>query len=247
MASADSKYLKTLYVLIKDTLNSLSVSWKNLDEKSEATYKIWKDENGVRLYRIITNCLISMDKAIQYLQFTEKYLDSLITIVEEYENIKFDDFSTVQRSSENLNSYETKRNTIDNIKEWLSKVNPHYNGDVFSPYSNNCGSCAITVFKKLNGEKLHEASRNTYSIEEMNQLTGKVQTPMTPQQIHDYLVSQGAGSHAVIGIDRSGNVPGHWFNAYYDGMEVYVIDGQTNTVSVWPPDEDNIINWDMSI
>lgn|GEM_PF-5063034 len=57
MASADSKYLKTLYVLIKDTLNSLSVSWKNLDEKSEATYKIWKDENGVRLYRIITNCL----------------------------------------------------------------------------------------------------------------------------------------------------------------------------------------------
>ena len=40
---------------------------------------------------------------------------------------------------------------------------------------------------------------------------------------------------------------GHWFNAWCDGKKVYAIDGQTGTVSDWPPDYGNVTNWDMSV
>ena len=57
----------------------------------------------------------------------------------------------------------------------------------------------------------------------------------------------GAGSHAIIGIDRTQG-PGHWFNTYCpDGKNVYAVDGQTGKISDWPPDYGNVTNWDMSI
>jgi hypothetical protein len=69
---------------------------------------------------------------------------------------------------------------------------------------------------------------------------------MTPDQIADSLRAMGAGSHCVVGIDRSTG-DGHWFNAYFDGDTVWSIDAQTGTRSPWPPNEPNATNWDASI
>ena len=136
--------------------------------------------------------------------------------------------------------------SIKDVASWLPNINPHYYGSPYSPYSTNCGKCAASVFKRLEGNSNAAAGIGTLSVEEMNAVTGKTQTPMTPGKISDYLISQGAGAHAVVGIDRAkGN--GHWFNAYYDGQKVYAIDGQDGTVSDWPPDYGDVISWDVSV
>jgi hypothetical protein len=84
----------------------------------------------------------------------------------------------------------------------------------------------------------------------MEAATGLRQVPATPAQIQQYLIDQGAGAHTVVGVDRAG-APGHWFNAYYDGTNVYAIDGQTGQVLRWPPNMDlpgrPAINWDMGV
>lgn len=124
--------------------------------------------------------------------------------------------------------------SIDDVGGWLSDVNPKFDPwDVDSPYSSNCGSCALAVENRLNGNSDAVATDSTLSIEEMEQQTGMEQVSMQPDEIEQYLISQGPGSHAIIGIDRSEG-PGHWFNAYYDGEKVYALDGQTGTTEGWP-------------
>lgn len=137
--------------------------------------------------------------------------------------------------------------SIDDVGGWLSDVNPKFDPwDVDSPYSSNCGSCALAVENRLNGNSDAVATDSTLSIEEMEQQTGMEQVSMQPDEIEQYLISQGPGSHAIIGIDRSEG-PGHWFNAYYDGEKVYALDGQTGTTEGWPPDYGDVVNWDVSV
>lgn len=135
---------------------------------------------------------------------------------------------------------------INDIAKWLPEINSNFNGDQFSPFSNNCGLCAAAVFKRFEGDITAVASIGTLNIGEMNIITGRTQTSMSPGQISDYLISQGAGAHAVVGIDRKDSY-GHWFNAFYDGQNVYTIDGQTGTISDWPPDYGVVTNWDVSV
>lgn len=137
--------------------------------------------------------------------------------------------------------------SIDDVGDWLSDVNPKFDPwDVDSPYSSNCGSCALAVENRLNGNSDAVATDSTLSIEEMEQQTGMEQVSMQPDEIEQYLISQGPGSHAIVGIDRSEG-PGHWFNAYYDGERVYALDGQTGTTEGWPPDYGDVVNWDVSV
>lgn len=126
--------------------------------------------------------------------------------------------------------------SIDDVGTWLSDVNPQYDPwDVDSPYSSNCGSCALAVERRLEGQDDAVATDSTLTVEEMQEQTGMEQVPMQPEEIQQYLIDQGPGSHAIVGIDRSEG-PGHWFNAYYDGERVYALDGQTGTTEGWPPD-----------
>lgn len=134
--------------------------------------------------------------------------------------------------------------SIESVKGWVGSINPNPGND---PRRNvNCGQCAAAVFKRLNGDNTAVAGLGTYSIPEMNQLTGKTQTTMSPDQIKNYLISQGPGSHAVVGVDRASGA-GHWFNAYYDGHQVYTIEGQGGEIRGWPPDYGNVVHWDVSI
>lgn len=134
--------------------------------------------------------------------------------------------------------------SIESVKGWVGSINPNPGND---PRRNvNCGQCAAAVFKRLNGDNSAVAGLGTYSISEMNQLTGKTQTSMSPDQIRNYLISQGPGAHAVVGVDRASGA-GHWFNAYYDGHQIYTIEGQGGEIRGWPPDYGNIVHWDVSI
>ncbi|MGY4645722.1 toxin glutamine deamidase domain-containing protein [Cellulomonas sp. URHB0016] len=131
------------------------------------------------------------------------------------------------------------------IEEWIGDVNPGYTGDPFDPRSVNCGRCAESVQGVLHGGPLKPAGPGTYSIEEMEAITGLRQIEMTPEEIAEALSSGGAGSHAVVGIDRAAG-SGHWFNAYFDGDRVVAVDGQTGQILDWPPDF-GAIRWDAAI
>ncbi|UKA53419.1 hypothetical protein LFT45_17080 [Arthrobacter sp. FW305-BF8] len=140
--------------------------------------------------------------------------------------------------------------TLQGISGWIGDINPGYDSNSFSPRSTNCGACALAVFEKLSGRDMGPAGTTTFSISEMEALTGKKQVPMTPGEIADALIQQGPGAHAVVGIDRQQG-PGHWFNAYYDGQQVVAIDGQSGTVSGWPLDYGSpdcpVTTWDAGI
>ena len=138
--------------------------------------------------------------------------------------------------------------TLEDVSDWINDINPNYDPfDWQSPYSNNCGSCAFAVEQRLDGNTdISATSENIGTIEEMNKITGMEQVAMSPDEIKDYLVSQGPGSHGIVGIDRVSG-PGHWFNAYYDGEKVVAIDGQTGEINDWPPDYGDVTNWDISV
>ncbi|QQG99546.1 hypothetical protein HBE99_24095 [Mycobacteroides chelonae] len=143
--------------------------------------------------------------------------------------------------------------SVSDIGNWLHEIN---NGPGMDPYDParavNCGQCALAVDQRLSGATPDAtAGHGTLSIEEMEAATGRQQVAATPSEIEKYLVDQGPGSHTVVGVDRSGDMAGHWFNAYYDGKNVYAIDGQTNEIIGWPPDMDMpgypVTNWDMGV
>nr|WP_050549054.1 toxin glutamine deamidase domain-containing protein [Mycobacteroides abscessus] len=143
--------------------------------------------------------------------------------------------------------------SVSDISNWLHEIN---NGPGMDPYDParavNCGQCALAVDQRLSGATPDAtAGHGTLSIEEMEAATGRQQVAATPSEIEKYLVDQGPGSHTVVGVDRSGDMAGHWFNAYYDGKNVYAIDGQTNEIIGWPPDMDMpgypVTNWDMGV
>ncbi|MEE1044332.1 MAG: toxin glutamine deamidase domain-containing protein [Olegusella sp.] len=140
---------------------------------------------------------------------------------------------------------ETDAPTIAEIRRWLPEINPN-----FDPYdsvtTNNCGSCALAVFRRLAGDMDATANEKTLGTPEMEKGTGRPQIPMSPDEIAKTLIERGPGSFAVIGIDRAEG-PGHWFNAYCpDGKAVYAIDGQTGEIRAWPPYYGDVVNWDMS-
>lgn len=133
---------------------------------------------------------------------------------------------------------------VQQVKSWIGKINPNPNNDPRRTV--NCGQCAAAVYQRMNGNNNAVAGLGTYSISEMNAITGRTQTTMTPEQIASYLQTQGAGAHVVVGVDRASGA-GHWFNAFYDGRQVYTIEGQGGTVNGWPPDYGNVVHWDVSI
>lgn len=139
------------------------------------------------------------------------------------------------------------------IGDWLHEINRGPGMDPFDPArAVNCGQCALAVEQRLSGVAPDAtAGHGTLSIPEMEASTGKQQVAATPSEIAKYLVDQGAGSHTVVGVDRAGDMAGHWFNAYYDGKNVWAIDGQTNEILGWPPDMDipghPVTNWDMGV
>ena len=138
---------------------------------------------------------------------------------------------------------------LSDIDNWLGDINPNYDEfDYESPYSNNCGSCAYSVFQRLEG-KDPQACASEVNIpynDEMEALTGMEQVSMSPDEIEQRLLEQGDGAHAIIGVDRAEGA-GHWFNAACIDGKVVAIDGQSGEIMDWPPDYGDVVNWEMSV
>lgn len=139
---------------------------------------------------------------------------------------------------------------IDDLQEWLTDINPNYDPlDYESPYNNNCGSCSLAVWNRLNGydTEMVASAENIGYNDEMEAITGLQQIEMNPSEIQDYITAQGAGANGIVGIDRADG-PGHWFNVYNDGGRVVAIDGQNGSVVDWPPDDlGDVIRWELSV
>ena len=142
--------------------------------------------------------------------------------------------------------------TLEEIRRSLGAINPD-RGDPFDPNrierQMNCGNVAANVHDMLNGGPAVVAPQGILGIEEMNERTGKTQVEMAPEDIVEVLRNAGAGSHVVVGVDRL-STDGHWFNAYFDGENVWTIDGQPTppVICIFPPlDVMDIYRWDASL
>ncbi len=151
-------------------------------------------------------------------------------------------------SNGDINGEVEEISPLENLDKWLKEINPNF--DVFdtaSPYSNNCGSCAYAVYQRLEGNPdACATAENIGYNSDMEALTGMKQVSMSPQEIEERLLEQGEGAHAIIGVDRAEGV-GHWFNAANIGGKVVAIDGQDGSVTDWPPDYGDVVNWKMSV
>jgi hypothetical protein len=137
---------------------------------------------------------------------------------------------------------------LSELPNWLNDINPNFDEfDTDSPFSNNCGSCAYSVYQRLEGNTDACATADNIGYnDEMTALTGMEQVSMSPKDIETRLLTQGDGAHAIIGIDRADGA-GHWFNAACIDGKVVAIDGQTNQTFDWPPDYGDVVNWEMSV
>lgn len=155
-------------------------------------------------------------------------------------------YSTVSITTGGMEQKEPQ--DLNDIQSWLGDINPNFDAfDPDSPYCNNCGSCALAVYKRLEGDTESVASAENIGYnEEMEALTGMEQVSMSPEEIERSLLTQGDGAHAIIGIDRAEGA-GHWFNAANIGGRIVAIDGQTGEIRDWPPDYGDVVNWEMSV
>ena len=149
-------------------------------------------------------------------------------------------------------SYES----ISSVSQWIKEINPnYYNTDIPNQrqYQVNCGSCALAVYNRLNGFDRDACAGNVNipTDAEMERATGKTCRYMSVDEITRKLKEAGPGSNFIAGINRKpiqiGNkiIPqsGHWFNVYYDGKQIYTVEGQTGNVYSWPHDYGNISEW----
>lgn len=230
------------------TPDEVNERWKTTVETTDELINIYKEEmiasgacNGAMLTSFLT---LQRSKMLQYeaavLEFSSGNRGPL-NEDEVYQYVLVGENSPYNYS-DIVNEFGDY--CLEKVSSWVDQINPNPNNDPRREI--NCGQCAAAVFKRMNGDTVAVAGLGTYSIQEMNNITGKVQTTMSPQQIEDYLKKQGAGSHVVVGVDRASGA-GHWFNAFYDGRQIYTIEGQGGYIDGWPPDYGDVVHWDVSI
>lgn len=237
---------------IQTAVSSVESTKSAIRTRYEQLGALWNDRKYRELGDVVNECVRALNDVLRTILQGEKYVLRLVQSVQEYEAVSLGPSGAAAAGAGSgggsggdgvkLNEFGVQ--SIEGIQGWIREINPNPYGD---PRRNvNCGKCAAAVYQRLNGDSSATAGLGTYSIEEMNTLTGRIQTSMTPTEIERYLVGQGPGSHAVVGVDRASGA-GHWFNAYYDGHRVYTIEGQGGTVGGWPPDYGNVVHWDVSI
>lgn len=221
----------------------------------------WKDDKYRMLGGIVEESKRAMRSVEKTLLEGEKGLCLLLQIVKEYEAVNLtgggqtgtaqtvgasDGEGTAQPGANGAED-SGPVNTVESIKEWITRINPHYGNPFFPDSKVNCGSCAYAVEQRLNGNTTITASLNNIGTDRgMELATGKKCVYMSVEDIENKLKSMGAGSHLIVGINRVHNgkpISGHWFNAFYDGQEIYTIDGQSGEIYEWPHDYVYVSEW----
>ena len=196
------------------------------------------------------------DEGLSEEEIQNRLADDKLEIQQEFLNDAFPDQGIspdVFNRFDNQNDLPMNENVdignIDDMDNWLGDINPNFDAfDPESPYCNNCGSCAYSVYQRLEGidNDACASAENIGYNDEMEALTGMEQVSMSPEEIESRLLEQGNGAHAIIGIDRAEGA-GHWFNAACIDGKVVAIDGQSGEINDWPPDYGDVVNWEMSV
>ena len=266
----DTAWVKQQYGYCRDLAEIIRRTVQDLDTQYRNAGTGWNDGHYRMLGTIVEECRHSLLSTAAQIGDVLCKLDQMTAAINEYNEVNLSGSggggspgsgtsgtgsSVSSGASGSGNSampaiHISQFTTVAAVSEWLGNVNPNYDPfDSFkSAYRKNCGSCAYAVFRRMQGDTgICASSQNIPGISQMESLTGMHQTPMSPQEIEQRLLAAGNGAHAIIGIDRRGDDPGHWFNAACLDGRVVAIDGQTNEILDWPPDYGDIINWDMSI
>ncbi|WP_197376631.1 WXG100-like domain-containing protein [Mycolicibacterium baixiangningiae] len=99
----------------------------------------------------------------------------------------------------------------------------------------NCGPTTWVVFDRLSGiPNFGRAHPVQLRAQDVGDATGLPLRGSDPEGIAEQLRGAGAGAHTVV-VAQFDNGVAHSFNALFDGDEVWAIDGQHGTVTVWPP------------
>lgn len=133
------------------------------------------------------------------------------------------------------------------LRGWIREVNPGWTPE--GDRVGNCGPCARAVQAALRGEPecapRCDPPKGFETSSFMMWYTGRPQESLPPEAIARRLESMGPGASAIVGIDRDGPY-GHWFNAYFDGAQVWYVDAQVGRVDPWPPTDLGAVRWDAS-
>ena len=237
--------------------------------RTEAVLKIFPELSQNN--DIASDFLFSELKRIEALTSLQKLSDieNGTNLLEKYLK-NFDEVSRIQalreigRTSSVIEQQMRRLDAADKLKDahsWIKEINPNLSPDkivqaelgididkiVKDPYMNNCGACTISVFSRLEGVDGFVATKNNIkSLEEMTAITGREFVNMTPEMIEQYLIDQGSGSHAMIGVYRAAG-SGHFFNAANIDGRIVALDGQDGSIAPWPPDYGNVTEWHMSV
>src|ERR1700677_4138583 len=136
------------------------------------------------------------------------------------------------------------RTTIREIEGWIGDVN--HDGDTTVAPSGarlmNCGPATLVVFDRLSGIPSNaRAHLAELTPDDVGEATGLPLVPTTRDGIAQKLIDEGPGAHTVVAI-RYHKGEQHSFNAYFDGENVYALDGQHGTLEPWPPNLDRAGN-----
>lgn len=236
-----SKNLKNTFVEIVDTNKKLQTSVTAIiDELGIYGLDIWS---------IILNVNAICHSCSDEIEQLSESINAQANKVEELLTLSYED-----NSSQSLNTSADKNvQTVEQIASWLTDINPNYYDSSIppwggNPYHTNCGSCALAVEKHFLGDTSAAASEiNIGTDAGMEQATGKTCVYMSVGDIENKLKEQGPGAHLIVGINRKPVMfipqKGHWFNAYYDGQNIYTIDGQTGKIMDWPHDYGCVSEW----
>jgi len=241
---------------ICDKLQSTKMA---IDSRYQGLSSFWGGKKYHELGLVLSECRCAIDEVTNALQQGKKTVNIMMKYVGEYEEISLTRHSTTSEgNASNLATSNVTNNvqTIESIGNWIGDINPnYYRGDLFSPgddnpYEENCGSCAYAVESRLSGRNTSAVASacNIGTDAAMEDATGRMCVYMPVSEIEQHLISMGAGSHLIVGINRHRTPTGrpqagHWFNAYYDGNRVYTIDGQDGSINDWPYDYGDVSEW----
>jgi hypothetical protein len=130
---------------------------------------------------------------------------------------------------------------------WASLINEP--GMANPGRNNNCVDCARSVESTWRGSParsaaLADADGMGTSSSRVTDWTGGELQPTTYSEIAQVLADLGPGSSAIIVSSRRRG--GHAYNAVNDDGTIKFIDGQTTTVSGWPPSSWRETDWTAS-
>ncbi len=134
--------------------------------------------------------------------------------------------------------------TIEQIRPWLSQINVDVHGGETRSRMFNCGQATIAVFDRLSGRAGFQTAppfKEGILKAQLEEVTGFAAHRASLEGIEAVLRDQGSGAHAVVFVARrgpNGKSSAHAFNAFFDGAEVYALDGRDNSIQHWPPNFD---------